>query len=229
MRTACKIQSTESTPKLTLLASNQSNSATKRHKYKEVADEQVIALCQKGDNEAFCELIRRHERFVYGLLYQLAPDWRNDTADFAQEVFIRVWRSIHSLRNPLSFRAWLSHIATNLFYDELRKRPKVSPISIDQCYVGDDGSETGSLDIPDCSELPDEVRQRHELTECIGDAMAKLPEHFRTAIILRELQGLSYEQIAQITKSEIGTVKSRIARARLKIQDMISPMLEISA
>src|SRR5579883_577782 len=89
-------------------------------------DPELIVLCQRKDSRAFQELIKRHQRTVYALLYRLAPDW-NDTADLAQEVFIRMWRSIANLRNPGAFRSWLSQIVTNLFYDELRKRPRQLP------------------------------------------------------------------------------------------------------
>lgn len=189
-------------------------------------DAELIVLCQKKDSRAFEELIKRHQRTVYALLYRLAPDW-NDTADLAQEVFIRMWRSIGNLRNPSAFRSWLSQIVTNLFYDELRKRPRQLPtISMDEPIDSEEGSDATTRDIKDKAAGPDELCQRNELTEIVRQAMTKLPEQFRTAIILREFEGLSYEEIALITHTEIGTVKSRIARARAKIQEMVSPYLK---
>jgi RNA polymerase sigma-70 factor (ECF subfamily) len=189
-------------------------------------DAELIVLCQKKDSRAFEELIKRHQRTVYALLYRLAPDW-NDTADLAQEVFIRMWRSIGNLRNPSAFRSWLSQIVTNLFYDELRKRPRQLPtISMDEPLDSEEGNDATTRDIRDKSAGPDELCQRNELTEIVRQAMVRLPEQFRTAIILREFEGLSYEEIALITHTEIGTVKSRIARARAKIQEMVSPYLK---
>lgn len=189
-------------------------------------DAELIMLCQKKDSRAFEELIKRHQRTVYALLYRLAPDW-NDTADLAQEVFIRMWRSIGNLRNPSAFRSWLSQIVTNLFYDELRKRPRQLPtISMDEPLDNDEGSDATTRDIKDKAAGPDELCQRNELTAIVRQAMMRLPEQFRTAIILREFEGLSYEEIALITHTEIGTVKSRIARARAKIQEMVSPYLK---
>lgn len=189
-------------------------------------DAELIVLCQKKDSRAFEELIKRHQRTVYALLYRLAPDW-NDTADLAQEVFIRMWRSIGNLRNPSAFRSWLSQIVTNLFYDELRKRPRQLPtISMDEPIDSEEGSDATTRDIKDKAAGPDELCQRNELTEIVRQAMVRLPEQFRTAIILREFEGLSYEEIAIITHTEIGTVKSRIARARAKIQEMVSPYLK---
>jgi RNA polymerase sigma-70 factor (ECF subfamily) len=189
-------------------------------------DAELIVLCQKKDSRAFEELIKRHQRTVYALLYRLAPDW-NDTSDLAQEVFIRMWRSIGNLRNPSAFRSWLSQIVTNLFYDELRKRPRQLPtISMDEPLDSEEGGDSTTRDIKDKSAGPDELCQRKEMTEVVRQAMTRLPEQFRTAIILREFEGLSYEEIALITNTEIGTVKSRIARARAKIQEMVSPYLK---
>lgn len=195
--------------------------------YSQKSDRDLVLDCQKRDPAAFEELVKRHQRTVYALLYQLAPDWV-DTSDLAQEVFIRVWRSINNLRNPSSFRGWLTQIVTNLFYDELRRRPRRVPtVSMDE-GIDSDGEEGdhGTRDIPDVSLLPDEKILNQELSEVIRDAMSKLPEQFRTAIVLREVEGLSYEEIAILTKTEMGTVKSRIARARSKLQEMLQPYLQ---
>jgi RNA polymerase sigma-70 factor, ECF subfamily len=187
-------------------------------------DAELVVLCQQKDPAAFEMLVKRHQRSVYNLIYQMAPDW-NNTADLTQEVFIRAWKSVHNLRNPRAFKSWLNQIATNLFYDELRKRPKqLTTISMDEPVDGDE-NECPTRDIADTSALPDECFQRQELAEAIRKAMKQLPEQFRVAIILRELQGLSYEEIALLTHSEMGTVKSRIARARTKIQQMLEPYL----
>lgn len=189
------------------------------------SDRDLILACQRREPLAFEELVKRHQRTVYTLLYQLAPDW-TDTADLAQEVFIRVWRSVGNLRNPSSFRSWLAQIVTNLFYDELRKRPRRLPtVSMDETLSGEDGEEGPSRDIADSAPSPDETILRREVSDAIRQAMVKLPEQFRTAIVLREVEGLSYEEIAILTKTEMGTVKSRIARARSKLQELLKPYL----
>lgn len=197
--------------------------------YSQKSDRDLVLACQRREPAAFEELVKRHQRTVYALLYQLAPDW-TDTSDLAQEVFIRVWRNINNLRNPSSFRSWLTQIVTNIFYDELRKRPRKLPtVSMDE-GIGDDedGSDGATRDIADSSALPDENVLNKEVNEVIRAAMMKLPEQFRTSIVLREVEGLSYEEIAVLTKTEMGTVKSRIARARLKLQEMLKPYLESS-
>ena len=193
--------------------------------YSQKSDRDLVLACQRREPAAFEELVKRHQKTVFALLYQLAPDW-NDTSDLAQEVFIRVWRSINNLRNPSAFRSWLTQIVTNLFYDELRKRPRqLQTISMDE-PLGDEDDGGSSRDIPDESLVPDDNALNTELSEVIRRSMLKLPEQFRTAIVLREVEGLSYEEIAVITKTEMGTVKSRIARARTKLQEMLKPYLE---
>lgn len=199
--------------------------------YSQKSDKDLVLACQRREPAAFEELVKRHQRTVYALLYQLAPDW-SDTSDLAQEVFIRIWRSIGNLRNPGAFRSWLTQITTNLFYDELRRRPRRVPtISMDESI--DSGDETtadqATRDIADSSAMPDERILSGELSAVIREAMVKLPEQFRTAIVLREIEGLSYEEIAILTKTEMGTVKSRIARARTKLQELLKPYLDNSS
>lgn len=194
--------------------------------YSQKSDRDLVLACQRREPAAFEELVKRHQRTVYALLYQLAPEW-SDTSDLAQEVFIRVWRSINNLRNPSSFRSWLTQIVTNLFYDELRRRPRRLPtVSMDEAIDSDESDDGPTRDIPDESARPDDIVLSREITEVIREAMSRLPEQFRTAIVLREVEGLSYEEIAILTKTEMGTVKSRIARARTKLQEMLKPYLE---
>ncbi|HEY9886087.1 MAG TPA: sigma-70 family RNA polymerase sigma factor [Vampirovibrionales bacterium] len=190
----------------------------------QIPDVELVMKCQTGDRNALEVLVKRYQKIVFSILYQLAPDW-HDLSDLAQEVFIRVYRHIGSLRNPKTFRAWLNQITINLFYDELRKRPrKIATVSIDKGY-GDD-EDSGATDIPDLSQRPDELVLNKELTNHIKKCMDELPEQFRVAIVLRELQGLSYEEIAESLGCELGTVKSRIARARARLQVMLKSYLD---
>jgi len=189
-------------------------------------DSELVIACQAGSKEAMECLVKKHQRSVTSLLYQLAPDW-SDTSDLSQEVFIRVYRGIHSLRNPKTFRSWLNQIVVNLFYDELRRRPRRLPtISIDAPIESDHGESDLVREIPDPSMKPDEISLASELDHVIKKAMSQLPEQFRTAIVLRELQGLSYEEIAESIGCELGTVKSRIARARGRLQEILSPYID---
>ena len=149
----------------------------------------------------------------------MAPDWREQHEDMTQEAMVRVWRSIGTLKNPAAFKGWLRQVITNHFYDQLRKKPRFNVVSLD-APLGDD-EDSASRDIPDERGQPDEMLERKEIVESVQRAIALLPDNFRNVLVLRELHGLPYEDIAQITNSELGTVKSRIARARIKVQSSV--------
>ena len=187
----------------------------------------LIVCCQadaRPDRAAFAELLRRYQSHLNRLFYHLAPDWQ-ERADLAQEVWIRVYRNIHRLQDPAKFRGWLSRIATNLFYDELRKKKRISPpLSLDAPRYVEDGEMTWEL--PDDAPSPSDDLATREFYDQLRTAIAQLPETFRTTIVLREIEGLSYEEIAEITSVSLGTVKSRIARARLKLQSVLQNYID---
>ncbi|MFN3926518.1 MAG: sigma-70 family RNA polymerase sigma factor [Pseudanabaenaceae cyanobacterium] len=188
---------------------------------------ELITYCQQGvqsDRQAFAELVRRHHSHVEQILYKLAPDW-HDRADLAQEVWLRVYKNIQKLQEPLKFRGWLCRIATNLFYDELRKRKRSGQVvSLDAPLNTGDGDDM-NWELPSTAPSPVDNLSTQEFYEQLHKAIADLPPSFRETIILREIEGLSYEEIAQITGVSLGTVKSRIARARLKLQGQLQPYL----
>ena len=192
-----------------------------------LSNHDLISRCQVGlrpERAVFAELLRRYQSQVDRVLYHLAPDW-SDRADLAQEVLIRVYRNISRLQEPAKFRGWLSRIATNLFYDELRKRKRVaSPLSLDAPRGVDDGEMHWEIagDTPG----PEEALSTTEFYEQLREAIADLPEVFRTTIVLREIEGLAYEEIAEITGVSLGTVKSRIARARSRLQSQLQTYLD---
>lgn len=187
----------------------------------------LILRCQNGlrpERNVFAELLRRYQAHVDKVLYHLAPDWQ-DRADLAQEVWIRVYRNIKRLHEPVKFRGWLSRIATNLFYDELRKRKRVSsPLSLDAPRSVEDGEM--DWEIAGENPSPEEELTTREFYEQLQVAISDLPEVFRTTIVLREIEGMPYEEIAEITGVSLGTVKSRIARARSKLQSQLQNYLD---
>ncbi|NES04169.1 MAG: sigma-70 family RNA polymerase sigma factor [Okeania sp. SIO2F4] len=188
----------------------------------------LVLRCQQGsrpDRTIFAELLHRYKLHVDKILYHLAPEWQ-DRSDLAQEVWIRVYRNIKRLQEPAKFKSWLSRITTNLFYDELRKRKRVTPpLSLDAPLAFDDGIIDWEIaaDTPG----PEEELTTQEFYERLRDAIAQLPEVFRVTIVLREIEGLSYEEIAEITGVSLGTVKSRIARARQRLQLQLQKYLDI--
>jgi RNA polymerase sigma factor (sigma-70 family) len=182
----------------------------------------LILQCQVGlrpSKNVFAELIRRYHPHVEKVLSHLAPDW-TDRADLAQEVWIRVYRNIGRLQEPEKFRGWLSRIASNLFYDELRKRKRVAPpLLLDSVTSMEDGEMDRDIASDEAS-LAEELATQ-EFHDQLRSAIADLPEAFRTTIVLREIEGLAYEEIAEITGVSLGTVKSRIARAKLRLTQQL--------
>ncbi|HEY9837585.1 MAG TPA: sigma-70 family RNA polymerase sigma factor, partial [Vampirovibrionales bacterium] len=187
----------------------------------------LVLRCQEGlspDRSAFAELLRRYQSHVDKILYHLAPDWQ-DRADLAQEVWIRVYRNVKRLNDPVKFRGWLSRIATNLFYDELRKRKRVrDPLSLDAPRMLEDGQMDWEIAADEPG--PEDDLTTREFYDQLRAAIADLPEVFRTTIVLREIEGLAYEEIAEITGVSLGTVKSRIARARQRLQVQLQTYLD---
>ncbi len=197
-----------------------------RSDYKRMSDADLITACKQHDEFAVNQLLHRHKQTIALMIYNLAPDWL-DTADLVQEANIRVWRSIKHLKNPGAFKSWLRKIVTNLFYDELRKRPSEGQVlSIDEPVGSENGDESLVREIEDESSRPESAILANELGEMVASALVTLPRQFRTAAVLRDIEGLSYEEIAVITNTEIGTVKSRIARARSKLQKRLSAYLK---
>ena len=192
----------------------------------ELSNYDLVLCCQqqfRPNRAAFAELLRRYQSHVEKLLYHLAPDW-SDRADLAQEVWIRVYRNIRRLKDPKKFKGWLGRIVTNLFYDELRKRKRVeSTLSLDAPRILDDGEV--DWDLPTNEPSPVDTMMTREFYAHLKQAITELPEVFRTTIVLREIQGLAYEEIAEMTGVSLGTVKSRIARARQRLQSDLQKYL----
>lgn len=185
----------------------------------------LICTAQEDNYDALEEIIRREQKNIYASFCYLGANKEN-ISDLTQEALFRMSKNIKTLKNPNLFKSWLSQIVSNLFYDELRKKQKVpDSVSIDSYWLNDENSDNCVLHICDNTTKPDDKTLNRELTDVIRETICQLPEHFRLVIILRELQGLSYEEIAKITKTNVGTVKSRIARARNKMQECLKPYL----
>lgn len=183
--------------------------------YKKMPLEELVVLSQQNDFKALEELIRREQKNVYASFSYLSPNSEN-VSDLTQEALLRVAKNIQNLKNPKLFKSWQNQIITNLFYDELRKNQrKGETVSLDE---ETEDALPIKFQLPDKRCKPPERCISSELEKIIKNAILELPDQFRIAIILREFQGLSYEEIAQATHTSVGTVKSRIARARGKLQ-----------
>ncbi|GIV96914.1 MAG: RNA polymerase subunit sigma-24 [Herpetosiphonaceae bacterium] len=179
-------------------------------------ERQLLAASQRGEIESFNLLVKQYEGRVYGLAYRMLGD-PDAAADVAQETFFSAYRHLRSFRGG-SFSAWLLRIATNACYDQLRARKRRQTISIDA--AGDDPDDP-PLQLQDQGEGPDAAALRAELAGEIQRGLLTLPEEQRVILILSDIQGLSYEEIAEVTGTQLGTVKSRLSRARAKLRDFL--------
>ncbi len=198
-------------------------------KLTEMTDVELILACQAERKGAIDTLLERHQSTLVAMVRHRFPEM-SDTSDIIQEAHIRMWKSIGQLRSPAAFKGWLSQIVTNLCYDELRRKVRNQDIiSLDEPMESDDGANKMERFIADTSNQPDTNLQRKELVSALTDALDKIPQDFKQSVLLREVDGLSYEEIAVITNVELGTVKSRISRARTKIQAQMAPYLREAA
>ena len=184
----------------------------------------LISNAQDDDYIALEELIKREQKNIFASFCYLGA-CKENISDLTQEALFRMSKNIKKLKNPKLFKSWLGQIVSNLFYDDLRKKQRnPDSVSIDSFWINEENDDT-ALHICDNTLMPDEKTIGKELTDVIRYMICQLPEHFRLVIILRELQGLSYEEIAKITQTNVGTVKSRISRARNKLQECLKPYL----
>jgi RNA polymerase sigma-70 factor (ECF subfamily) len=184
-----------------------------------MADEErrLIEAARRGEVENFNALVRMYEGRIYNLCYRMLGD-ADSAADAAQDAFLSAFRNLRSFRGG-SFRSWMLRIATNTCYDVLRARKRRPSISLDIDVDAEDDSSP--LQIADSAEAPDEFALRRELAAAIQRGLASLPEEQRLILILSDIQGLAYEEIAQITSTNLGTVKSRLSRGRARLRDVL--------
>ena len=187
--------------------------------YKKMPVEELVVLSQNDDLKALEELIRKVQKDVFATLSYMLKSNEN-LYDLTQEVLVKLAKNISNLQNPSCFHGWLNHIITNAYYDYLRKE-KRAPETVSLEYSCPALDLEIKIDIPDKRGKPMEKCITSECEEHIKKAIRGLPESFRIAIVLREFQGLSYEEIANTTNSSIGTVKSRISRARIKLHEVL--------
>lgn len=187
--------------------------------YKKMTIEELVVLSQQEDFKALEELIKKIQKDVFATLTYMVKS-NNNISDLTQEVLLKAAKNISHLKNPKCFNSWLNQIITNTYYDFLRKEKK-HPETIPMDYECEPLNISIKFEIPDKKSKPIEKCITSECEKLIKSAIRDLPEAFKIAIILREFQGLSYEEIANTTNTTIGTVKSRISRARIKLQEVL--------
>ncbi len=184
----------------------------------------LIERCKRGDLAAFNDLVRKYEKQVYNFAYRLTGNY-DDANDVAQDAFLRVFNAIGTFRGDSSFSTWLFRITTNVFLDE-RKKAKAHPqTSLDE-YL-ELGESSVARQIEDPSPTPEMVLEESERALILSKAVSDLPEYQRAMVTLYHSQQKSYEEIAEIMDLPIGTVKSRLNRARLALKEKLSGIREL--
>ena len=190
--------------------------------YAELDDRKLAALAARGREPAFREILRRYERPVFSLVYRMVRD-RTLAEDLAQEAFVRAFNAISSYKSSYKFSNWILKIANNHTIDYLRKK-KLDTVSIDgspNATTGEEMSRT-RLVIASEEESPQDYVENRELGSQIEDAIGTLREEYRTAIVLRHVEGYAYDEIAEIMEVPLGTVKTYIHRARGELKERLA-------
>lgn len=184
----------------------------------------IIERCKQGDLSAFDDLVRRYEKQVYNFAYRMTGNY-DDASDIASEAFIKVFNAIESFRGDANFSTWLFRIVTNLYLDGRKRSKAHMNIPLDE-YI-DLEESTVTRQIEDPSPSPLELVEAGERLDVLGRAIGSLPDYQRIMVVLYHTQGQSYEEIAEIVGLPIGTVKSRLNRARLALKEKLEPVREL--
>jgi len=195
-----------------------------------VADEQLVAAARAGDQDAFAQLVRRHEDQVFTMALRLLCN-REDARDLAQEVFLTVYQSLERFRGEAQFRTWLYRVTINRCRDEIRRRSTIKhtrPVSLDRMMGGDE-ERAASVEPASRDAAPEAVARGHETERIVQDAIGQLAEELREAIVLRDVRDLAYDEMAQVLDIPVGTVRSRLNRARTRLAELLEPILGAGA
>ncbi len=193
-------------------------------RYTDLGDSEVVAAHLAGDERAFEELVDRYQRRLLNFVYRTIGD-RERGEDLIQEVFIRVHRHLQRFDQSKKFSTWIYTIASNLAKNELRNRSR-NPLVLFQTIKKNWEGDHRPLQFEDHRHRPDDLFRKRHLREMVEWAVSKLPEHHRIVFVLRELEGKTYEEISVVTNCNLGTVKSRLNRARNRFAQVIAPMLD---
>ena len=195
-----------------------------RERLRALDDSGVVSAFLEGESRAFDELVNRYQNRLLNFVYRTTGD-RERAEDLVQEVFVRVYRHIHRFDRSRKFSTWIYTIASNLAKNELRNRSR-NPLVLFQTIRRNWEDDDRPLQFEDPGSRPDDLYRKRHLREAVEDAVEKLPPHHRNVFVLRELEGKSYEEIAEITSCNLGTVKSRLNRARNAFASLVAPSLE---
>jgi RNA polymerase sigma-70 factor (ECF subfamily) len=190
---------------------------------REIDDTALVNAFLMGENRSFDVLVERYQARLLNFVYRIIGD-RERAEDLVQEVFIRVHRHLGRFDRSKKFSTWIYTIASNLGKNELRNRARNPLVLFTSITQGWDDEER-PLEFEDPSARPDDQFRKRQVKELVEQSVAKLPKHHREVFVLREIEGRSYEEIAEITRCNLGTVKSRLNRARNSFAEIIEPGL----
>ena len=196
-------------------------------------DDELMERYRAGDEDAFTLLVRRHQQPLVNFIARFIND-RDGAEDLAQETFIRIFKASRRYQpGRAHFKTWMYHIASNLCKNELRNRGRRDRYTVDNVVDSDDGEESEQIDLierapANASFQPEIALERKELQDAVQTAIAELPEQYREPLVLRDLQGLSYDEISEVLELRSGTTKSRINRARLMLKDKLKSFVSCS-
>lgn len=182
-----------------------------------MSEQELIQAARSGDQAAFAALVEANQAMVYSLAYRMTGN-SEDAADLAQEAFLNAWRGLARFQGQASFSTWLYRLTSNACIDFLRREKRRSTLSL---TLEADEEESRQTEVSDERWSPEALLDRQESLQAVRRALGQLSDEHREVLLLRELEGLSYREIAQALGLEEGTVKSRIARARLALRDFL--------
>ncbi len=183
-------------------------------------DFRLVALAQQGDLGSYDELVTRHRGKIFAMIRNMIHQ-EADAWDLSQEVFIKAWNALPRFEARARFSTWLYRIAHNVVYDWVRKRKIESAGELNDELFDRERIDSSSFTTPAGGESPDETMAHGELREKIEEALGKLSAEHREVVILKDVQGLAYKEIAEVMECSIGTVMSRLYYARQKLQTML--------
>jgi RNA polymerase sigma-70 factor (ECF subfamily) len=196
-----------------------------RAKWKDLSDEDLMLRIQEGESDCFDVLVDRYKVRLYNYLYRLVgnPD---EAEEVAQEAFVKAYIHAGKYKTIARFSTWLYTIATNLVRNRMRSKRRAPKIYSLWGKSRFDGEEETQLDILDPGRSPEQELNDRELSDVIQQAIQRIPEKYRECFVLREINQLSYEEISAVTNLKLGTVRSRINRARGHFRQIVEPILE---
>ena len=187
-------------------------------------DVELVKRCQAGDPSAFNDLVTRYRSKVFTMVYGMVQN-EQDAWDLAQEGFLKAWKSIHRFKGESSFYTWLYRIMTNVTIDSLRRKGIRGEAEFDD-RIAPANVEPGSRTTPSSAPLPNQKLEYREIRERIDHAIAKLSPEHRAVIVMKEIEDLQYNEIAEVLNCSLGTVMSRLFYARKKLQSLLRDLYE---